>query len=464
MKKTSSSTPNSIYKIAFVAALGGLLFGYDTAVISGAIGFMSTHFELTAAQMGWAASSALVGCVLGVALAGVLSDLLGRKKVLILSAILFLVSALGSAIPKTLTVFVIFRMIGGFGVGAASMLSPLFIAELAPPRMRGKLVSWNQFAIVSGMLIVYFVNYWIAGQGDSSWNITTGWRWMFGSEAIPAILFLLLLFGVPESPRWLIKQDRNDEALNILKKLDNDNAETEYNEIRETIAQESGSLKQLVEPGFRIVIIIGIVLAVLQQITGINVFLYYAPEIFKNLGSGSDTALLQTIIVGAVNMAFTVVAIRSVDKLGRKPLMLIGAAGMGVSLLCLGLAAYWGQTAIWVLFFMLAYIASFALSVGPVTWVILSEIFPTRIRGRAMSIATITLWAANWLVSQTFPMMTENETLIRIFNNAFPFWLYGVFCVVLFVFVWKFVPETKGKSLEEIEKSWKSNNEHSGSA
>ena len=452
---TSSLSLSFVYRIVFVAALGGLLFGYDTAVISGAIGFLRSHFNLSAAQMGWAASSALVGCVAGVALAGVLSDFLGRKKVLILSAILFLISALGSALSRTLTVFVVFRMVGGFGVGAASMLSPLFIAEMAPPRMRGKLVSWNQFAIVSGMLIVYFVNYWIAGQGDATWNVTSGWRWMFGSEALPAVLFFCFLFFVPESPRWLVKQNRHDEALSVLRRINPDQAESEMVEIQETVAHETGSLKQLLLPGMRIVLVIGIVLAVLQQITGINVFLYYAPEIFKNLGSGSDTALLQTIIIGAVNMAFTIVAIRTVDRLGRKPLMLIGAAGMGLSLLFLGLAAWWGQTTIWVLFFMLAYIAGFALSVGPVTWVILSEIFPTRIRGRAMSIATITLWAANWVISQTFPMMTENATLIRVFHNAFPFWLYGLFCVMLFLFVRRFVPETKGKSLEEIEKNWK---------
>ena len=305
--------------------------------------------------------------------------------------------------------------------------------------------------------IVYFVNYFIEGLGNEAWNIESGWRWMFGSETIPAVLFFIFLFFVPESPRWLIKKGRKDEALSILKKVTvESHAEAELREIEESISNEDTSIKQLIKPGMRIVLIIGISLAVLQQVTGINVFLYYAPEIFKNLGSGTSTALLQTIIVGAVNLTFTIVAIKTVDKLGRKPLMELGSLGMGLCLICLGLAAYFQQTAIWVLIFVLGFIAFFALSVGPVTWVILSEIFPTQIRGRAMSIATVSLWAANWLVSQTFPMIDENEWLVENFNHGFSFWIYGALCFILFAFVWKIVPETKGKSLEEIEGFWKS--------
>ncbi len=444
-----------VLRLSLVAAMGGLLFGYDTAVISGAIGFLRTKFELTAAWMGWAASSALVGCIIGCLFAGILSDWIGRKKTLILAALFFIVSAVGSALPETINEFILYRIIGGIGVGAASMLSPLYIAEISPAGIRGKMVTYNQLAIVSGMLIVYFANYFIAAQGNEIWNIHTGWRWMFGSETAPAVLFLLLLFFVPESPRWLVKQGRSDEALAVLMRVDGEQyAKEEIVEIEDTIKLEKGSVIELLQPGMRIVLIIGVVLAVLQQVTGINVFLYYAPEIFKNLGTGSDTALLQTIIIGAVNLTFTIVAIKTVDRLGRKPLMMVGSLGMGVCMISMGLAAYLQQTAIWVLVFVLGYIAFFALSVGPVTWVILSEIFPTLIRGRAMSIATIFLWTANWVVSQTFPMLDENEWLIENFNHGFSFWIYGILSFVLLIFVWRVVPETKGKSLEEIERFW----------
>jgi len=443
--------------VCMVAALGGLLFGYDTGVINGAIGPLKAHFNLDANWAGWATGCALVGCAIGAAIAGVLSDWLGRKKVLIVSAILFLISAVGTALPKNITTFIIYRIIGGLGVGAASMSSPMYIAEISPARIRGRMVSVNQFAIVSGFLVVYFVNYFIALQGDQMWNQESGWRWMFGSEALPAVLLLVLLFFVPESPRWLTKQNRSDEALEILTRVDGaEYAKTELLEIKDALAHESGSLKQLFQPGMKIVLVIGIVLAVLQQVTGINVFLYFGTEIFKKMGSETNAALLQTVVVGAVNLTFTIIAIWMVDRLGRKPLMMIGSVGMGLSLLGMGLVAYCQKTDLWVLLFILGYIACFALSVGPVTWVILSEIFPTRIRGRAMAIATVCLWVANYVVSQTFPMMEENNWLLEKFHHAFPFWLYGIFCVVLVTFVWRFVPETKGKTLEEIEKHWMS--------
>jgi SP family xylose:H+ symportor-like MFS transporter len=405
---------------------------------------------------GFAASSALLACIFGAAFAGTLSDHLGRKKVLILSAILFLVSAIGTALPKNLTQFIIFRFIGGLGVGAASMTSPMYIAEISPARIRGRMVSVNQFAIVTGMLVVYFVNYYIAGLGDEAWNIESGWRWMFGSESIPAILLLALLFFVPESPRWLTKQNQKSKALDILYKVDGQEyAEKEMQVIEETLSHESGSLSQLFNPGMRVVLIIGVVLAVLQQITGINVFLYFGSDIFEKLGGDSiDAALLQQVVVGAVNLLFTVIAIWSVDKLGRKPLMIIGSIGMGIALFAMGLAGYYQATGAWLLIFVLIYIASFALSVGPVVWVILSEIFPTKIRGRAMGIATLCLWVANSIVSQTFPMMDENEFLVEKFHHGFPFFIYGTMCVVLVIFVASVVPETKGKSLEEIEKMW----------
>ncbi len=431
------------------------MFGYDTGVINGAIGPLEAHFALDAGAKGWATGCALLGCAVGAAAAGVLSDRLGRKKVLIISAILFLVSAVGTALPRDIATFIIFRVVGGVGVGAAAMSSPMYIAEISPARIRGRMVSVNQFAIVTGFLIVYFVNYFIALQGDAAWNQQFGWRWMFGSEALPAVTLLVLLFFVPESPRWLTKQNRSDEALEILTRVDGaEYAKTELLEINDALAHESGSLKQLFQPGMKIVLVIGIVLAVLQQVTGINVFLYFGTEIFKKMGSETNAALAQTVIVGAVNLSFTIVAIWTVDRLGRRPLMMIGSAGMGLSLLAMGLAAYCQRTELWILLFILGYIACFALSVGPVTWVILSEIFPTRIRGRAMAIATICLWVANYVISQTFPMMDENKWLLEKFHRAFPFWLYGAFCVVLLVFVWRFVPETKGKTLEQIEKRW----------
>ena len=340
--------------VCVVAALGGLLFGYDTGVINGAIGPLKAHFSLDANAEGWATGCALVGCAIGAALAGVLSDWLGRKKVLIVSAVLFLVSAIGTAIPKEIATFIIFRIIGGIGVGAASISSPMYIAEISPARIRGRMVSVNQFAIVSGFMVVYFVNYFIALQGDTAWNQELGWRWMFGSETLPAVLLLVFLFFVPESPRWLTKQNRGEEALAILTHVDGARyANAELMEIKDAIAHESGSLRQLFQPGMKIVLVIGIVLAVLQQVTGINVFLYFGTEIFKKMGSETNAALLQTVIVGAVNLTFTVIAIWTVDRLGRKPLMIIGSTGMGVSLLAMGLAAYVQKTDLWTLFFIL---------------------------------------------------------------------------------------------------------------
>jgi sugar porter (SP) family MFS transporter len=456
---TKDEKPGSalfVMGVCLVAALGGLLFGYDTGVINGSLKFVQLKLGLSPAMKGFAASSALLACIFGAAFAGALSDRLGRKKVLMLSAVLFLISAVGTALPQNLTQFIIFRLIGGLGVGAASMTSPMYIAEISPAKIRGRMVSVNQFAIVFGMLLVYFVNYYIAGLGDQAWNTETGWRWMFGSEAVPAVLMLVLLFFVPESPRWLTKQDQKGQALRILTKVDGEEyAEQELQVIEETLSLESGSLSQLFKPGMRIVLLIGVVLAVLQQVTGINVFLYFGSEIFEKLGGETiDAALLQQVVVGAVNLLFTVIAIRTVDKIGRKPLMLIGSTGMGVALLAMGMAGYWQATGEWLLIFVLVYIASFALSVGPVTWVILSEIFPTKIRGRAMGIATIFLWVANTVVSQTFPILDENAFLIEKFHHGFPFFIYGAMCLVLFVFVARVVPETKGKTLEDIENMW----------
>jgi SP family xylose:H+ symportor-like MFS transporter len=441
--------------VCLVAALGGLLFGYDTAVIAGAIGFLQAHFDLDPAMKGWAASSALLGCVLGVSFAGILSDRAGRKKTLLFSACLFLVSAVGTALAGSFAHFVLARILGGVGIGIASMASPMYIAEITPARIRGRMVSANQLAIISGMLVIYFVNYFVARHGDEAWNAATGWRWMFASGAIPSVLFLALLLWVPESPRWLVEQGLKERARGILSRIGGKSfADTELSSIEEIVLREKHMPPGLLAPGVKPVLLIGVALAVLQQVTGINVFLYYAPEIFKRLGSGVNAALLQTIIVGAVNMLFTVIAIQTVDAVGRKPLMIVGASGMGVSLFAMGLAAQLQAVSFWVLAIILSYMACFALSVGPVTWVILSEIFPTRVRGRALSVATFALWTSNFFVSQTFPMMDEQPWLASKFNHGFPFYVYALFCVVLVWLVWKKIPETKGRSLEDIEKAW----------
>jgi sugar porter (SP) family MFS transporter len=400
--------------ITLVAALGGLLFGYDTAVIAGAIGFLQAHFHLDAAMKGWAAACALLGCILGVSVAGVFSDVFGRRKALVLAGVLFLASAIGTAVAGQFWVFVLFRILGGIGIGIASMASPMYIAEVAPSHIRGRMVSINQFAIITGMLVIYFVNYFIVLSGDTSWNTTAGWRWMFASGSVPSAIFLLCLLLVPESPRWLVEQGQIDQARGMLTKAGGRSyVEAELVSIREALHQETGSPRQLLEPGIRRTLFIGIALAILQQVTGINVFLYYAPEIFKTLGAGVDVALLQTIVIGVVNLAFTLVAIWSVDRLGRRPLMMIGASGMGLSLVVMGAAAQFQAISFWVLILILIYIACFALSVGPVTWVLHSEIFPTRIRGRALSIATFCLWSANFVVSQTFKEVRSQESGVR---------------------------------------------------
>ena len=460
--------------ITFVATLGGLLFGYDTAVISGTVGSLEEFFivprnlPLNEANslLGFTVSSALIGCIIGGALSGIMALYFGRKKSLIVAALFFLISAIGSAYPEigfgkpgsmgneVLFQFIIYRIIGGIGVGMASALSPMYIAEIAPAKIRGTLVSFNQFAIIFGMLVVYFVNYFIAkGQADE-WINQTGWRWMFASETIPAGLFCLLLFFVPESPRYLVIRNNESKALQVLSKItDTERAKSVLNEIKESLSFKSGKVTAY---GITI-LVVGILLSVFQQFVGINVVLYYAPEIFKNMGSGTDTALLQTIIVGAVNLIFTVVAIVTVDRFGRKPLLIIGAVAMAVAMFSLGTLFYTQNMGLGALLSMLFYIAGFAVSWGPVVWVMLSEIFPNKIRGKALSIAVAAQWISNYLVSWTFPMMDKSEFLIEKFHHGFAYWIYGVMGVLAAIFMWKMVPETKGKTLEEMGKLWKKN-------
>lgn len=445
----------NVLHLTLVVALGGLLFGYDTAVISGATEALQSYFRLTSAELGFAASSALIGCVVGAIIAGEMSTRYGRRGALIVAALLFLISAIGSAIPENYWTFIIYRIIGGVGVGIASMVSPMYIAEVAPPRKRGGLVACNQFAIIFGMLVVYFVNYGIALVGSGDWLNTTGWRYMFASEIIPAGLFLFLLFSVPETPRWLALKGRNDQAFSLLKAINNgENVDQQWDDIKASLSEHSNGA--IIASGFLTVLVIGIMLSVLQQVTGINVFLYYAPTILKGFSDSSiDIALLQTILVGAVNLTFTVVAILTVDKFGRRPLMMIGAALMAVSMIAIGTAAYLDAIGGYLLVFVLLYIGSFALSLGPVVWVLLAEIFPNKIRSKALSIAVFAQWAANFAVSQTFPMMNDKESYIyQAFNGGFPFWLYGVMGIFSVYFIYKWVPETKGRSLEELEALW----------
>jgi len=460
--------------LTLIATLGGLLFGYDTAVISGAVGSLKAYFieprnlsdpNMANTLWGIVNSSALIGCIIGGVIGGWVSTKIGRKRGLIIAAFLFLFSALGAAAPEFpfapighggpgyMWHFVFYRILSGIGVGLASMLSPMYIAEIAPAKIRGNLVAWNQFAIIFGMLIIYFVNYGIskAGSGDA-WLNTIGWRYMFLSGAIPAILFLFLLFFVPETPRYLMLKDNEAGARAVLAKLTTaEEGEKEIADIKESLAEHhSGRLFSF----GAMLIFIGIMLSVFQQFVGINVVLYYAPEIFKNVGFDTNASLFQTIIVGAVNLIFTVVAIVTVDKLGRKPLQIIGALVMAVAMLALGSTFALQVKGVLALLCMLLYIAGFAVSWGPVVWVLLSEIFPNQIRGKAMAVAVAAQWIANFLVSSTFPILNDNPYLLNAFHHGFAYWIYGVMSILAAVFMWKYVPETKGRTLEQMNALW----------
>ncbi len=408
---------------------------------------------------GFVISGALIGCIAGSAIAGFVARSLGRKSGLLISAVTFTVSGIGTWQPEvfnffgTLDVFsfLIYRIIGGIGIGLASILSPMYIAETAPAAKRGRLVSWNQFAIISGMVIIYFVNYLIARSGDDKWLIDEGWRWMFFSGIIPSAVFLLLLLLIPETPRYLLMKGKEGKALKVISQISgSENAAKTVSEIRKTLHEKNAPWLSF---GF-LVIFTGIMLAVFQQFVGINVVMYYAGNIFRNMGASVNTSLIQTIIVGLINMLFTILAISTVDRYGRKPLMIIGAVVMSVSMMSLGFAFYSGNTGFIALLFMLTFTAGFAMSWGPVTWVLLSEIFPNSIRG-AMSIPGAALWIANLIVSWTFPIMNDNVFLTRVFNHGFSYWIYGILGLMGAWFVYRFIPETKGKTLEEIEKIWK---------
>jgi len=557
--------------ICLVATLGGLLFGFDTGVISGAIEPLTAKFALSVFMKGWASGCVLIGCALGVLVVGPLSDRYGRKLAMFLSALMFFVSAVGTSLPNDIVTFIIFRFIGGIGIGIASISTPMYIAEITPGNIRGRLVAVNQIAIVGGLALVYFVNYGIVRKGPQwagvpavsaalnpviearhtpgaldpasgtftlpvgwdqgvtrgmncslgiladaeqqkpsavvlatidavdvgqchatipanaragvdwnklktggtypqavvtvlapaeAWNIHTGWRWMFAGGILPALVFALMLLAIPESPRWLIEQKQDDKARVILAKIAGDEfAAVECAAIREALAGEQGTWREVFSPRLALPLGLGVALAILQQITGINVFMYFGTTIFNNLSAktGIDAGMLNQAIIGGSGVIFTAIAIATIDKWGRKPLMFVGAGGMFVSLVAMGVMAQQikdpASAASLMLACIILYIACFGLSVGPVVWVILSEIYPTAVRGRALGIATFCLWIADYIVTQTFPIMDKNAMLVARFNHAFPFYVYAFFCLVL-LGVMFFVPETKGKTLEQIGKFW----------
>jgi SP family xylose:H+ symportor-like MFS transporter len=453
-----------IFGITLVATLGGLLFGYDTAVISGAEksieAYLIRPLGLNSLIHGATVSSALIGCIIGGVISGVFSNRFGRRKTLLIAAVLFFVSALGSGFPEfiffskghpsigLLLTFNFYRIIGGVGVGLASAVSPMYISEIAPADIRGRLVSFNQFAIIFGMLVVYFVNWGIAFGQSIDWINDVGWRYMFASEAIPAALFGMLLFLVPETPRYLVLSNRDEKARSVLSRINADKlrAEAIFSEIKQSIGRTT-ERSRIFSYG-KIVILIGILLSVFQQFVGINVALYYAPRIFESMGAAKDASMLQTIIMGFVNVVFTVVAILTVDKWGRKPLLITGSIGMAIGMFAISWLSYNEIIGISTLVFIIIYTASFMMSWGPICWVLISEIFPNKIRGQAVAVAVGAQWAANYLISSTYPAMME-------YSGALTYGFYGLMAVLSALFVWKMVPETKGKSLEEMESLWK---------
>lgn len=451
MSNSKRKISSYVILISCAAALGGLLFGYDTAVISGAVGFLQIKFSLTSAEVGWVTSCILIGCAIGVSVAGVLSDLFGRKKILALSAIIFAVSSLGAAFSSSYLILVIWRILAGIGIGLTSLITPLYIAEMAPSEVRGKLVSVNQLAITIGIFIVYFINAAIASGSSADWNISTGWRWMMGIGVIPSALFLIALISAGESPRWLAQHGKQSEALKVLKKVESSElaAKQQLNAIQdaEKVVDDT-KFSDLFNKTWFPVLVIGVLLALFQQFSGSNAIMYYAPEIFKGAGFGQSGAFMATVSIGVINMVITVVSLGLVDRIGRKKLLGWGSFAMSVCLLVVAICFFTHASATVTLTFILLAIASYAISLAPVTWLLISEIFPSRIRGRAMSICTVVLWLSDFTLSYTFPILTQN------IGEGWTFILYVVVTAVSALFVWKMVPETRGKSLEEIEQYW----------
>ena len=487
MKQNNGGSVAYLISIVLVAVLGGLLFGYDTAVISGAEKGLQAFFlgakDFTYSDSihGFTCASALIGCVIGSALSGYLASHWGRKRSLIFAGVMFFISALGSMDPEflffkygeptwnLLIMFNVYRVIGGIGVGLASAICPMYIAEVAPSNIRGTLVSWNQFAIIFGQLVVYMVNFFILGEhtnpviqqigeglnsvapGSDPWTISTGWRYMFGSEAVPAGLFALLICFVPETPRYLVMINQHEKAHRVLSRINGESMAHEIlEEIKNTITTKT---ERLFTYGW-LVIFVGIMLSVFQQAVGINAVLYYAPRIFADMGM--DKPMVQTVIMGVVNISFTLVAVFTVEKLGRKPLLIWGSIGMAVG--AFGVALTFGNESLSfvTMLSIMVYSASFMFSWGPICWVLIAEIFPNTIRGAAVAIAVAFQWIFNWIVSSTFvPMFNMKLGSDANFGHWFTYALYGVICVIAAVFVWKLVPETKGKTLEDMSKLWK---------
>jgi len=462
-------TSNTRYtiRVALIVALGGFLMGFDASVISGVVSFIGPEFELTNIQVGWAVASLTLTSTLAMMLAGPISDRFGRRPVLKVAAVLFAVSAIASAIAPDYLTLVIARMLGGFGVGAALIIAPMYIAEIAPAAIRGRMVSFNQLNIVIGISVAYFSNFLILslGQSDFAWaqSLRLGdwsWRWMLGVEAIPAIIYFFALFAVPESPRWLIMRGKATEALQILSRVSGKKqAEADLGAVQESLDAEAhlekGSLRELFLPAMRLVLTIGIVIAILQQITGINSVFFYAPMIFEQSGIGTDAAFMQAVLVGIVNLVATVVAILLIDKLGRRPLLIAGLVVIASSMLLLAYSfssATYGpggelidMNATMVLIGILSFVAGFGISLGPVMWVLFSELFPNRLRGIAISFCGLINSSVSFIVQLVFPWELEN------FGPATTFLIYGTFAIVGLLFVMRILPETKGRSLEQLE-------------
>lgn len=453
------STPY-VWGIAVVAALGGLLFGYDWVVIGGARQFLEVYFHLrTASAVGWANSCALIGCFLGSLVAGALADRYGRKPVLLLSAVLFAVSSVLTGWAPNFTAFIAWRIAGGIAIGLSSNVSPLYIAEISPAAHRGRLVSLNQFAIVIGILLAQIANWLIAAPIPdhlsedallASWNVQFGWRWMFTGVAVPAIVFLIASLAIPESPRWLLIRDRRDEAMQVLRRVSGtaEKAASEAATIGTALRQEqtaSRGWRGLVQPGLRRVLLVGIVLAVLQQWSGINILFNYAEEVYRAAGLGAGQILFDIVITGAINLIFTVAAMAFVDRLGRRPLMLLGCCGIAISHLLAGLAYRTGWHGTPVLMLTLCAIACYAMTLAPLTWVLIAEIFPNRMRSAGVSTAVAALWLSSFALTYSFPFIN------RSLGSAGAFFTYGSICAAGAIFVWLFVLETKGRTLEEIE-------------
>ncbi|EJZ7017887.1 sugar porter family MFS transporter [Salmonella enterica] len=445
-----------VYFIAAIASLGGLLFGYDTAVISGAVNYFEKYFSLTPAELGWGVSSALVGCILGSILSGPISDKYGRKKSLIICAILFFVGALGTAFPVTFGQFVTFRIVGGVGMGIASFVVPVYLAEIAPREKRGALGTFYQFSIAFGILLTYLINYAVQSSGEHAWLVDSGWRWMFGLGAIPAAILLLVSQIVPESPRWLAQKGRDSVCLALLERINGD--KTRAREVQQEIKRDlAGSThsKGVFAAGLGGVLLLAIVLQVLSQSTGINVVIYYATKLLSSIGTGGSDSIwgnvfFQNVLIGLAVALSVFVALYYIERAGRRPLMIWGCVSVATSLLVIGFAVYLQMTGVWLLGVIIFFIFSFGGTIGPLTWIVVSEISPNAHRATIVSIATVFFWLTNVVVAQTFPIINDNPMLIATFHGAFPFFIYGGLTLVFLWVCLRFLPETKGRSLEEI--------------